>query len=194
MSSMLRPELREAILEACTKQWEDGVEIAEAMFRFIERAPHSPNWFPSTGEYVKVFADSFFTCPKCSGHRYTADRHQTDKSIRTRYHCNGCSFSWAKINHKKYLRLSGDFRVLDTNELFPSGSTFFPVQPAPQHLPPIPMILNCPHCGTRHIDEGEFATKPHTSHTCQNAKCGLTWKAAHVPTVGVQFLPGTQNK
>lgn len=54
---------------------------------------------------------------------------------------------------------------------------------------PIPMLLWCPMCSKRHIDEGEFATtKVHHTHSCQN--CGLTWRPAIVPTVGVQFLPG----
>lgn len=51
---------------------------------------------------------------------------------------------------------------------------------------PIPMYLTCPKCGARHIDEGEFATKVHHTHECQS--CGLTWRPAVVPTVGVQFL------
>lgn len=53
---------------------------------------------------------------------------------------------------------------------------------------PIPMFLTCPGCGARHIDEGEFATKAHHTHACQS--CGLTWRPAIVPTVGVRFLPG----
>jgi hypothetical protein len=53
---------------------------------------------------------------------------------------------------------------------------------------PIPMFLTCPMCNTRHIDEGEFATKSHHTHSCQT--CGLTWRPAVVPTVGVQYLPG----
>lgn len=53
---------------------------------------------------------------------------------------------------------------------------------------PIPMVLHCPECRTRHIDEGDFATKVHHTHSCQG--CGLTWRPAVVPTVGVQFLPG----
>lgn len=53
---------------------------------------------------------------------------------------------------------------------------------------PIPMFLTCPACCARHIDEGEFATKLHHTHSCQ--ACGLTWRPAIVPTVGVQFLPG----
>ena len=56
---------------------------------------------------------------------------------------------------------------------------------------PIPLRLNCPTCGALHIDEGEFATKPHHTHSCQS--CGMTWRPAVVPTVGVQFLPGFKN-
>lgn len=56
---------------------------------------------------------------------------------------------------------------------------------------PIPMFLCCPMCGTRHIDEGEFATKIHHTHSYQ--KCGLTWRPAVVATVGVRFLPGFKN-
>jgi hypothetical protein len=57
---------------------------------------------------------------------------------------------------------------------------------------PIPMLLVCPLCRVRHIDEGEFATKVHHTHSCQ--ACGLTWRPAIVPTVGVLFLPGFKNK
>ena len=60
-------------------------------------------------------------------------------------------------------------------------------------LQPIPMLLWCPApgCGQRHIDEGEFATKLHHTHACQH--CGMVWRPAIVPTVGVQFLPGFKN-
>jgi rubredoxin len=57
---------------------------------------------------------------------------------------------------------------------------------------PIPIIINCPECGARHIDEGEWATRVHHTHSCQ--ECGMTWRPAVVPTVGVQFLPGFKNK
>ena len=59
---------------------------------------------------------------------------------------------------------------------------------------PIPMILTCPMptCGGRHIDEGEFATKVHHTHACQH--CGMVWRPAIEPTVGVQFLPGFKNE
>lgn len=56
---------------------------------------------------------------------------------------------------------------------------------------PIPMFLTCPRCNAQHIDEGEFATKMHHTHSCQ--QCGLTWRPAVGPTVGVQFLPGFKN-
>ncbi len=57
---------------------------------------------------------------------------------------------------------------------------------------PIPMLLTCPSCGTRHVDKGEFATKPHHTHACQS--CGMCWRPAIVPTVGVQFLPGFKDE
>lgn len=52
----------------------------------------------------------------------------------------------------------------------------------------IPMRLNCPECRELHIDEGEFAKKPHHTHACQ--ACGHVWRPAIVPTTGVRFLPG----
>jgi hypothetical protein len=55
----------------------------------------------------------------------------------------------------------------------------------------IPMILHCPMCHTQHLDEGAFATKVHAVHACQ--ECGLAWRPAIVPTVGVRFLPGFKN-
>lgn len=56
---------------------------------------------------------------------------------------------------------------------------------------PIPMRLRCPACGELHLDVGEFATKPHHTHACQ--ECGEVWRPAVVCTVGVQFLPGLKN-
>ena len=57
---------------------------------------------------------------------------------------------------------------------------------------PIPLLLWCPECGGRHVDTGEFATKPHHTHACQH--CGHCWRPAIVDTVGVQFLPGFRNE
>ena len=68
------------------------------------------------------------------------------------------------------------------------------IPPVNQHTPPapIPLILTCPVCNYRHIDRGEFETKVHHTHSCQ--ACGITWRPAIVPTVGVQFLPGFKDK
>lgn len=52
---------------------------------------------------------------------------------------------------------------------------------------PIPMRLTCPECGELHIDV-LFKEKPHHTHACQ--ACGMVWRPAIVPTIGVQFLPG----
>lgn len=61
------------------------------------------------------------------------------------------------------------------------------------HLDPQPLelILHCPECRGRHIDEGEFADKVHHTHSCQH--CGFTWRPAVEPTKGVQFLEGFKN-
>lgn len=53
---------------------------------------------------------------------------------------------------------------------------------------PVPMLLFCPQCCGQHVDEGLFEHKRHATHACQH--CGLVWRPALVPTVGVQFLPG----
>lgn len=58
--------------------------------------------------------------------------------------------------------------------------------------PTIPMLLHCPLCNERHIDEGEFETKPHHTHACQ--ECGHVWRPALGCTVGVRFLPGFKNR
>lgn len=52
----------------------------------------------------------------------------------------------------------------------------------------IPMVLHCPRCGAQHIDEpkGAWTNPPHRSHECQG--CGLNWRPADVPTVGVRTV------
>ena len=57
--------------------------------------------------------------------------------------------------------------------------------------PPVPLLLWCPECKTRHVDIGEFATRRHHSHACQ--KCGLVWRPSVQATIGVLFLPGFKN-
>ncbi len=55
----------------------------------------------------------------------------------------------------------------------------------------VPILLNCPSCGERHIDEGIWSTKAHHNHACQH--CGMVWRPAIIATVGVRFLPGFKN-
>jgi len=58
---------------------------------------------------------------------------------------------------------------------------------------PVPLILHCPMCHARHVDEGSQATTPHRTHACQNPRCGHLWAPAVVATVGVWTLPGCLN-
>ena len=55
---------------------------------------------------------------------------------------------------------------------------------------PVPMILFCPRCGSRHIDRPEPETgwmnPPHRSHLCE--PCGHIWRPADIATVGVDSL------
>lgn len=56
----------------------------------------------------------------------------------------------------------------------------------------IPMLLHCPQCGERHIDEQKFEKVAHHTHACQS--CGHVWRPAKVNTHGVRFLPGYKNE
>lgn len=83
--------------------------------------------------------------------------------------CKKCGYARASITHD------------------PNGKDTHPFEP-PE---PIPMLLWCPCCHERHIDEGEYATKPHHTHACQ--ACGMVWRPALVDTFGVRHLPGFVN-
>lgn len=48
---------------------------------------------------------------------------------------------------------------------------------------PVEIQTHCPGCGVRHIDSGEWATRPHRTHLCLD--CGNEWRPAEFPTVGV---------
>lgn len=69
---------------------------------------------------------------------------------------------------------------------------FYQSKAAQPSADPVPVLLICPSCYRRHIDEGDWATKPHHTHACQH--CGNVWRPAIVATVGVQFLPGFKNE
>jgi hypothetical protein len=71
----------------------------------------------------------------------------------------------------------------------------------------VPMVLYCP-AGHQHVDEGEWATRPHKTHQCQRVTphgegrfeklpgeiCGLEWRPASFPTVGVAALSPAPSK
>lgn len=76
--------------------------------------------------------------------------------------------------------------------MFDAPESFVMVKDKRAHNHTIPMILTCPTCCARHIDEGDFAEVAHHTHACQS--CGIVWRPAKVNTHGVRFLPGYSNK
>lgn len=72
------------------------------------------------------------------------------------------------------------------------GAAFSSSRGLKEPVDPVPMLLWCPMCHARHIDQGNFTEQPHHTHACQS--CGLAWRPALVATVGVQFLPGYKNE
>jgi hypothetical protein len=80
--------------------------------------------------------------------------------------------------------------VWSLNEKFKAASQAFKsIQEV--NAQPVPMLLWCPECGTRHIDVPPFDTKVHHTHACQH--CGMVWRPAICATKGVSFLPGFKN-
>jgi hypothetical protein len=49
---------------------------------------------------------------------------------------------------------------------------------------PEPIVTNCPQCGALHVDEGEWATRPHRTHQCM--ECSAQWRPKETNTVGVK--------
>ncbi len=104
-----------------------------------------------------------------------------------------------RVLNKRNTELEGEVLRLRSAESKPLSQADWqsqfaaePVSVDWRDMTPVPMILTCPLCNARHIDEGDFATKVHRDHACQS--CGLPWRPALVPTVGVQFLPGYKNE
>lgn len=48
---------------------------------------------------------------------------------------------------------------------------------------PVPVTIYCPKCETMHLDDGEWATRPHKTHLC--LECGQEWRPFPYATVGV---------
>ena len=56
----------------------------------------------------------------------------------------------------------------------------------------VPCELFCPSCDLQHLDEGEWATRPHRTHQCQF--CSHLWRPFDVATYGVLSRKETQRK
>lgn len=64
-----------------------------------------------------------------------------------------------------------------------TGNQKEPHEAAPAGDAPVPVSICCPECGAQHLDEGEWATRPHKTHRCQS--CGHEWRPFPYPTVGI---------
>lgn len=59
---------------------------------------------------------------------------------------------------------------------------------------PTDMVLRCPQCHKLHLDIGEFRTRVHRKHLCENTPegpstgCGHLWMPSEAPTRGVTFV------
>lgn len=53
----------------------------------------------------------------------------------------------------------------------------------------IPVVLHCPYCKKQHVDEGQWATRPHRTHACVDDVAGKGCRKPFTPsafrTVGV---------
>lgn len=82
------------------------------------------------------------------------------------------------------------------NIIYDLLSAMLTAAPQPDHSPdagkvvpegPIPALLYCPECGELHVDEYEWAKRPHKTHQCQS--CGCEWRPFSVATVGIDPFP-----
>lgn len=81
--------------------------------------------------------------------------------------------------------------LLDTDELWKQFLTLADRHRPSEAPPVIEMLLWCPECSERHVDEGQWAVNRHHTHACQH--CGHVWRPAVECTRGVRFLPGFRN-
>jgi len=134
---------------------------------------HDPNFVTAEGEWWNRFGELFVKSDAI------ARIEDSDGSV-VYYMPNGYAlYSWMRGGCAIY-------KTIDEGR--PAMTTLVPEVT----VVGIPMLLICPECKCRHIDEGEFATKPHHTHACQY--CGMVWRPAIGPTIGVRFLPGFKNE
>lgn len=58
----------------------------------------------------------------------------------------------------------------------------------PRPALPLRLVITCPACGKQHVDEGEWATRLHRTHQCQDHGCLHEWRPSTLYTVGVASL------
>ena len=46
--------------------------------------------------------------------------------------------------------------------------------------PPVDLVLHCPACQKQHLDIGEFQTRVHRKHLCENTPDGLGTGCGHL--------------
>lgn len=64
------------------------------------------------------------------------------------------------------------------------------IEPHPTPNAAVPMLLWCPRCERKHIDEHMWETRSHKTHLCR--WCKHEWRPFEYATVGVERLPVTE--
>lgn len=63
------------------------------------------------------------------------------------------------------------------------GGTEYVLALAIPEQEPVAVTVFCPKCAAPHVDEGEWAIRPHKTHQCQS--CGHEWRPFPFATVGI---------
>ena len=93
--------------------------------------------------------------------------------FKVRYEGEQCLYCKYEGMHGKDCMIAAALNAMKSSVAAPQGEQA-----------PIPYALNCPKCNCPHIDEGEWATRLHKTHRCQN--CGHEWRPFEYATVGVK--------
>lgn len=99
---------------------------------------------------------------------------QQDSMIPAHFNVDECRGFRTGYNHlRSMLAAPQPDHIADAGKVVPEG--------------PIPALLYCPECGELHVDEYEWAKRPHKTHQCQS--CGCEWRPFSVATVGIDPFP-----
>ena len=109
--------------------------------------------------------DERVDCPTCKGRGWVSAEGPTKKP------CVGCQDGWRPGECKICSPTANDEYEFMVGVRAPASA-------------PIAMMLDCPACEALHVDEGEWATRPHKTHQCQG--CGHEWRPVPYATVGIR--------